>query len=94
MGWRKITKADIRRGVAINLDRDGSPFWAATIVGIEGDTVNVSRPYVYAHEGFNSKSGLIGVENFSMTLDRMCDNTSTIQVYQSSHADQAETYLT
>lgn len=43
--------------------------------------LSIARPYVYAHQNFDSKSGLIGVENFSMTLDRMCGPDTDVQVY-------------
>lgn len=82
--WRKIEKKDIINGAMIRLSRMYDGFNIATIVGVfeKENEVWIARPYVYAHQNFDSKSGLIGVENFSMTLDRMCGPDTDVQVYQ------------
>ena len=83
--WRTIEEEDVINGAMIRLSRMHDGFNIATIVGVfdDKDEVWIARPYVYAHQHFSSKSGLIGVENFSMTRKRIVEPGTDIQVYQS-----------
>lgn len=83
MGWRKITKEDVRRGVLIRMTGIvDTPYNGATIVGVIDTMVWVSRPYVYAHEPFDAKSGLMGAENFPISIEIMCQNNTDTEVYE------------
>lgn len=93
--WRKIRKEDIRRGIIIRLgNMTDTCFNGATIIGVEEkhdiggkySEVWIARPYVYAHEHFDSSSGgLTGVEVFSIHSDSMCRTDTDIEVYESQH---------
>ena len=89
MGWRKIQKEDIKRGTVIrmgNLMNDGS-YCMATIVAVRENEpiwnyVKVARPYVYAHEHFDSNSGLIGSEVFDIGMDKLLNPSTDVEVFQ------------
>jgi len=87
VGWRKIRREDIRRGVIVRITRlSDTCYNGATIVGVDGEIAYLSRPYIYAHEHFDStKGGLTGVETFSVFLDSMCREGTDIEVYESEH---------
>lgn len=89
MPWRKIRPADIQRGVCIRMtDMKDTPYNGATIMGIEDEsiacrTVHLARPMAYAHEHFDSThGGPLSAENFSISWERMCQEDSDIEVYQ------------
>jgi hypothetical protein len=95
MGWRKIRKEDVRRGITVRITgMTDTAYSGATITGVEesGDVcgkttlVHLSRPMVYAHEHFDTyKGGLIGCENFTIYLSHMCNENTDIEVYESDH---------
>jgi len=80
--WRTIEEKDVINGAMIRLSKMYDGFNIATIVGVFENEVWIARPYVYAHEGFNDKSGLIGVENFSMTRKRIVEPGTDVEVFQ------------
>ena len=88
-GWRKIEDDDIQRGTVIrlkNMMRDGG-YCMATIIGVHDsnlmeDYITVARPYVYAHEAFNTNQPLLGAEVFEITLRRMLSADSDVEVFQ------------
>ena len=80
--WRKIEEKDVITGAMVRLSGITDGFNIATIVGVFENEVWIARPYVYAHEGFDDKSGLMGVENFAMTRKRIVEPGTDVQVYQ------------
>jgi len=70
MAFRPIKKDELVRGSVCRLANLGGAYDACTIVMVRDGEVHVARPFVYAHQHFDSKSGLIGVENFSMSEER------------------------
>lgn len=70
MEQRLIRKEEIVRGVIAKLGMNMGTYSACTIVMVRDDEVHICRPYVYAHQNFDSKTGLIGMEQFSMSMKR------------------------
>jgi hypothetical protein len=66
---RLIREEEIVRGVIGRLTGMGI-YSAVTITMIRDGEVYLSRPFVYAHEHFDSRNGLMGCENFSMSIRR------------------------
>lgn len=69
MGWRKIQKDDIKRGLVVRLGFMTDGFCMTTIISIQEEPYGggitwayLARPYAYAHENFNSKQPLLGCE--------------------------------
>ena len=46
-----------------------SEYWDHTVVGVFEAEIRLVRPYVYARDHFDSNSGLIGVEAYSVPRD-------------------------
>ena len=94
MAWRKIQKDDIKRGTIVRMSRleDDGSYNMATIIaehyikdglpdsGIK--SVVVGRPMCWAHEHFNSRSGMVSVETFEITVDGLLSDGSDVQVFQ------------
>lgn len=73
MAWRKIKETDIVRGTVVcftNIQRDGG-YGTATIIQVIDDQVTFSRPMAYAHEHFNSNTGLLSHEVFTAPIYRL-----------------------
>jgi hypothetical protein len=94
MGWRKIQKEDIRRGVVIRMNilmSDGA-YSMATIIALHYNkghlpdsgisSVSVVRPMCWAHEHFDSRVGLLSGESFNMSVDSLLSPTSDVEVFQ------------
>lgn len=74
---RMVEVGDIQLGAIMRqLNSDGSspPFSDSIITKVDGDVVFLSRPYLYAQRV--TKSELSGVENFAVTISRLCDGSS------------------
>ncbi len=67
MGWRKIVRDDIQRGLIIRDNRiinDGG-FGMMIVIGapdVTHSSVRCSRPMAWAHDHFNSRSALLSEE--------------------------------
>ncbi len=89
MAWRKIQREDIRRGVIIRLkkmEEDGA-YALATIVATSLDGplykhIKVSRPMALAHEHFDSNTGLLQQEVFTIGLTDLLKDNSDVEVFQ------------
>ena len=89
MSWRKIQLSDIKRGTVIRMNKmanDGA-YHMATIIAVHYEDpryphVKVARPYVYAHEEFNSKDPLMGAEVFAIGIERVLAPDSDVEVFQ------------
>lgn len=78
--WRKIQKKDVSEGTVIRFTAIEDGYNLATIVGIFGEDVWISRPYAYASADYASRSGLVGTENFPISITSMCK--ADIEVYE------------
>ena len=89
MGWRKIQREDIERGVIIRLkkmEEDGA-YALATIIATALDGplykhIKVSRPMALAHEHFDSNTGLLQQEVFTIGLTNLLAVDSDVEVFQ------------
>lgn len=89
MSWRKIQREDIKRGTIIRFRKmmeDGA-YCMATIIAtsLEGPLykhIKVSRPMALAHEHFESNTGLLQQEVFSIGLTNLLSPDSDIEVFQ------------
>lgn len=83
MGWRKFrNREEIRRGVVIRIGLIEDWGTAVIIHDDRGDDVTVSRPMAYAHEHFNSKTGMLTHEVFDVSINSMLKETTDIMVYE------------
>lgn len=76
MAYRKIRQEDIRRGTVVRFVNMGGLYNAGTIVSVRDGEIYVARPFVYAHEHFDSRNGLIGCEHFSISIQRALEGVS------------------
>lgn len=89
MSWRKIQREDIKRGTIIRLksiERDGG-YGLATIIATSLDGplykhIKVSRPMALAHEHFDSNTGLLQQEVFTIGLTNLLGPDSDVEVFQ------------
>lgn len=89
MAWRKIQREDIERGVIIRLKKleDDGAYSVATIVATALDGplykhIKVSRPMALAHEHFDSNTGLLQQEVFTIGLTNLLAADSDVEVFQ------------
>jgi hypothetical protein len=86
MGWRKIQKDDIKRGVMVRLGfmLVDCAFSGATIIAIQEEgTITyayLARPYAIAHENYNSKQPLMGCE--VIAIDINSPSWERVEVYE------------
>lgn len=97
MGWRKIKKEDVKRGVLVRHSSMNDFFNDAVIVRVEkidrkgtstdwsNIIIHLARPYAVANENFDCITPFLTCENYCVYLDSMCSEKTVYEVYESEH---------
>lgn len=89
MSWRKVQIDDLKRGTIIRFRRvmDDGGYCMGTIIATSLDGplykhVKVSRPMALAHEHFESNTGLLQQEVFTIGVGDLLKPGSDVEVFQ------------
>ena len=90
VGWRKITKEDVKRGVLIRMKSiiDDGGFGLALIIseskndslGYDWHHITIARPMCYANEHYGSRQPMLSAEVFEVGVNML--DASEMEVFE------------